>query len=219
MRHPQRALHLGTPDWPTLASFVPGNNLELLQRLADDGPGFRVLWLYADDCLGKTHVLKSVAGHGGYRSARLGIDALRFSDALPPTIAVDDVAWIIGDRGREEALLALYQRCFDARVRLLVASRCPVRALAPLLPDLASRLRAFEVFALAPPDDSGRRAILRRLALRRGVPLDEEVIDFWLLRSHRSLRSLTEALELVVDFALGARRPITVPLLKEALDW
>ncbi|MEM1432487.1 MAG: hypothetical protein AAGG11_00355 [Pseudomonadota bacterium] len=220
MAHPQRAFRFGTTSRPTFEEFLPGENAELLARLAalPTLDAFVGVWIYAGDSIGKTHLLQAVTSPEAYLHAACPEGPTQFAgQPAGQPVAIDEVERCLGDRRREEGLLALYQLLLARGVPLLVSSRVSPLALTPLLPDLASRLRAFETFALQPPGEAEQRVILDRQARRRGLHLLPEVLDFWLLRRARSLRSRLEDLELVLDYALGAQRPITVPLLKEAL--
>ena len=54
-------------------------------------------------------------------------------------------------------------------------------------------------------------------AERRGMRLPEEVISFLLTRMRRDLRSLTAVLDQLDRFSLETKRPVTLPLVREAL--
>ncbi len=67
-----------------------------------------------------------------------------------------------------------------------------------------------------------RRLVLSRwggLRSARGLLVADSVLDFWLSRGDRNLASLLEQLRLVTDVALRQQRRITVPLLKDVLQF
>jgi DnaA family protein len=74
------------------------------------------------------------------------------------------------------------------------------------------------VYQLKPPGDEEKALHLRAQAARRGVPLPDEVVAFLLSRLPRDLASLNAVLEAIDRYSLAARRPVTVPLVREALE-
>ena len=65
--------------------------------------------------------------------------------------------------------------------------------------------------------DQERSTYLRAEAARRGMQLPEEVIAWLLTHMRRDLRSLTAILDRLDQVSLELKRPITLPLLREAL--
>ena len=53
---------------------------------------------------------------------------------------------------------------------------------------------------------------------RKGLILEESVLDFWMHRSSRHLPDLLEQLEVLDVAALAAQRRLTIPLIKEVLE-
>jgi chromosomal replication initiation ATPase DnaA len=100
---------------------------------------------------------------------------------------------------------------------LLLAARTPPSRWAIRLPDLASRLRAVTAVEIRPPEDELLRALLARLLADRQLRPEEPVLDWLLARLPRSAAALREAVALLDEAALAARRDITVPLAREVL--
>ncbi len=67
-------------------------------------------------------------------------------------------------------------------------------------------------------DDAGRREALRRRAARRGLELDDAVLDWLFRRVDRDLKSLTALLDRLDRAAMAAQRRLTVPFVRQALD-
>ncbi|MGH8147185.1 MAG: DnaA regulatory inactivator Hda [Rhodanobacteraceae bacterium] len=132
-------------------------------------------------------------------------------------IAMDDVQAVAGDRDAERALFDLFNRAQAASVRMLFAASATPSELGITLPDLASRLASCTQCALRPLDDAGRRAMLRLLAGRMGLRLDDEVLDWWFARQPRDPASLVALLQRIDRAALAAQRRVTIPLLRELL--
>ena len=191
----QLALGISPPPRPSLDNFVPGANLELVARLRELQAGkFResVLYLWGEAGSGKSHLLGACA-------------VLQ---------AVDDVETL-----DDAAQIALFNRINEARqsgATVLAAGNAPPAQL-PLREDLKSRLAWGLVYHLKTLTDDERSAYLRAEAARRGIELADEVIAFLLSRVRRDLRTLTAMLDKLDRFSLETKRPITLPLVREAM--
>jgi DnaA family protein len=85
------------------------------------------------------------------------------------------------------------------------------------LPDLRSRLGQCTQVPVPALDEPARRAVLRRRAERRGLLLDDAVLDFLFRRFGRDLGTLTALLDRIDRASLAAQRRITVPFLRGLL--
>jgi DnaA family protein len=65
--------------------------------------------------------------------------------------------------------------------------------------------------------DEERSSYLRAEAARRGMQLPDEVVAYLMTRMRRDLRSLTAILDRLDQVSLELKRPITLPLLREAI--
>jgi DnaA family protein len=190
----QLALDLSPPPQPTLENFIPGANAELLAHLREfraGRPGEAVLYLWGAAGCGKSHLLRACDGD-----------------------AVDDV-----DKLDEAAQGALFNAINEARAsggRVLAAGNAPPAQL-PLREDLKSRLAWGLVYEVKLPTDAERAQDLRGEAGRRGLKLPDEVVAYLLTRMRRDLRSLGAVLDRLDRFSLETRRPITLPLVRDAL--
>jgi DnaA family protein len=210
--------------------FVAGANLEAIHALrsfAEPAPRFRGVLLSGPAGTGKTHLLQaacrnmSIDPRGAIylplADAALDAAALEGLEGCA-LVALDDIEAWLGDPLRERVLLGLYQGLAAANGVMLAASVHGAAALQTYFPDLLSRLRALTAYSLAPLDDTGKAAVLRRLASERGLELPRPVLDYWLSRGGRELADLIAQFEQLDAAALVAQRRITVPLLKEVLN-
>jgi DnaA family protein len=129
-------------------------------------------------------------------------------------IAVDDVDRL--DEARQIALFNLINHARESGGTVLAAGNAPPAQLA-LRADLGSRLGWGLVYQLRAPDDADKALHLRAEARRRGLELSDEVLDYLLARLPRDLRSLVAIVERLDRHSLERRRPLTVPLAREAL--
>jgi DnaA family protein len=67
--------------------------------------------------------------------------------------------------------------------------------------------------------DRDKRDLLQQRALARGVQLDEAVADFIMLRAPRDTPALLALFDRLDKASLKTKRPITIPFVKQTLDW
>ncbi|WP_397596397.1 DnaA regulatory inactivator Hda [Silanimonas sp.] len=173
---------------------------------------------------GKSHLLLAAcreAHEAGRRARYLPVPA--FAGALGTIlegldandlVALDGIEAASASREDCEALFHLHNRLRDAGRTLVYASRLPAGDLAWALPDLRSRLGQGLRVSLDVLDDDGRREALRRRAARRGLELDDAVLDWLFRRVDRDLKSLTALLDRLDRAAMAAQRRLTVPFVR-----
>jgi chromosomal replication initiation ATPase DnaA len=86
------------------------------------------------------------------------------------------------------------------------------------LPDLASRLGALPVAEIGPPDDDLMAALLVKLFADRQLSVGAEVVTFMVARMERSFAAARALVAAIDARALGARRAVTVPLVRDVMD-
>jgi DnaA family protein len=217
----QLVFELAAPEPPCLANFLPGRNEELLAVL----PAFIAgqhnatgMLLWGAPASGKSHLLAAAVVLAKER----GLVARHF--AHPRDVADDAVAadaLIAIDRVDEAdataagRMFTLFNALQQRNGRMIAASRVPLANL-PLREDLRTRLGwglVYEVVALADEDKS---MALRVYAKDRGLALSGDVVDYLLHHGRRDMRSLLATLAALDRRSLAAKRPITVPMIK---DW
>jgi len=189
----QLLLELAPPPPPTLDNFSPGKNgpaLKALREALEGGERFVFLW--GPSGSGKTHLMRA------------------FSEAA----AVDDVARL--DDSGQIALFDLCNRLRGSGGALAASGGAPPAQLG-LRADLRSRLASGIVLQLRPLNDADKAAALRAHAAARGIALDAELIRYLLTHFDRDMGTQIAALDALDRYSLQRKRPITLPLLKEAL--
>ncbi|MGH8689200.1 MAG: HdaA/DnaA family protein [Burkholderiales bacterium] len=193
----QLALPLQAPPAPTLDNFVPGSNSELLARLralAAGAASESVIYLWGARGCGRTHLLRA--------SERSGVSL------------ADDVQRL--DADGQQALFNAINRVREVGGTVLATGDAPPAQLA-LREDLRSRLGWGLVYEVKPPTDEERALYVHGEAARRGLRLGDDVVAYLLTHVRRDLSSLGALLEHLDRVSLEARRPVTLPLVREAI--
>jgi DnaA family protein len=196
----QLVLDIGPPPDPSFDNYVAGPNAEALARvrsLAEGGLREAIVYLWGSPGSGRTHLLRAAAR----------------SD--PRLVIADDVERL--DAAGQQHLFAAINGARGGDAPVLAAGPLPPAGLA-LREDLRTRLAWGLVYQLKPLSDADKGRHLRAEAARRGLRLPEEVVGYLLTRLPRDLPSLNRVLDAVDRYSMEAKRPVTLPLLREALE-
>lgn len=225
---PQLTIRLRINELCDFTNFHAGSNEELVGSLKDltASNGFNGIWLWGAAGSGRSHLLQALCQEAECHHqtcvylplSLIDRDPMALDGLSADLIVIDDIHNWLHDRPLESVLVGLYQGQLSTGGRLLVSADGPAVGCEFALPDLASRMRALASYQIAPLDDEGLVVVLRRSAARKGLVLDQSVIDFWLSRAPRVLPELLAQLELLDDMALSTQRRITIPLMKDVLQ-
>ena len=196
----QLPLEISPPAAPSLDNFVAGANAEALaavRALAAGSLREAIVYLWGERGSGRTHLL-----HAATR-------------ANPALIAADDVETL--DATAQQALFNAINAAREGQTPVLAAGGAPPAGLA-LREDLRSRLGWGLVYQLRAPSDADKAGHLRAEAARRGLRLPEEVLAYLLSHLPRDLASLNAVLDSLDRYSLASQRPLTLPLVREALQ-
>jgi DnaA family protein len=222
----QLVFDLVAPEPPTFANFVPGRNAEALgalARFAAGGGEETGLLVWGEPGAGKTHLLRAAVAEATMRGrpaayvgdpGALGAmdpDALA-RQALVAVDAIDSA----GPDAQAKAF-TLYNTLRASRGSLLAASGVPPAYLT-LREDLRTRLGWGLVYEVVPLTDAEKPAALEGYARQRGMRLGEGVVEYLLLHGRRDMAWLTASLAALDRHSLAAKRPLTVPLLRQWLQ-
>jgi DnaA family protein len=200
---------------PTFSNFVHGANAELAHALEAAARGEaveRVMYVWGESGAGKTHLLKAFV-HAAGRAARY-VPARDYRGGAPARVfALDDVDQL-ADAEQVSLFNAFNEREFDF---LLVAAGAAPRDVA-MRRDLATRLATGLTYRVAPLSDAEKGTALVAHGRSRGFAIPDEVTSYLLTHARRDMGSLIGALDSLDRYSLETGRPITVPLLKAALQ-
>ena len=196
----QLVLDIGPALEPDFDNFVAGPNAEAVAAVRDFAAGATreaVLYLWGEPGSGRTHLLNAASR----ANARL--------------VLADDVEKL--EASAQQRLFAAINAAREGAPPVLAAGRQAPAQLA-LREDLRTRLAWGLVYQLKPLSDTEKAAHLRDQAARRGLRLPDEVLAYLLTRLPRDLGTLNQVLEGLDRYSLATQRPLTVPLLREALE-
>ncbi len=185
---------------------MTGRNAELVARLQDLAAARlpeTVVYVWGERGAGRSHLL-----HSTQRAAR-------HPDRV---ILADDV-----DSLDEAGQIALFNRINrirettgDERGTLLAAGSAPPAQLG-LRDDLKSRLAWGLVYQVHTLTDEEKGRYLREEAARRGFRIADDAVAYLLTHVRRDLPTLVTVLAHLDNYSLSLKRPLTLPLVREAL--
>lgn len=191
----QLVLELAPPEPPSFANYVPGRNGAAVRALeAALAGGERFVYLWGPQGSGKTHLLRAFESAGGR--------------------AADDVQRL--DAAGQNDLFDLYNALRAAKGALAAAGSAPPDGLG-VREDLRSRLGSGVVMQLHPLSEAEKATALGARAKARGIALPDGVIAYLLTHLERDMGTQIAVLDALDRYSLEHRRPITVPLLRDAL--
>jgi DnaA family protein len=217
----QLLLDIAPSPPPTLANFVPGRNIELLQTLSNIIEGLereRFVYLWGGAGCGRSHLLQAVAGicmrrkmDVAYFSCTPETDFIASSEA--DCVTVDDVDRL--DAEAQISLFNLYNHIRNEGHAFLLVSGPAAPAQLKLRIDLITRLGWGLVYQVHELSDEEKIKAMKSHAIDRGLDLPQEVCDYLLRHGRRDLPSLMATLDALDGFSLANQRRITVPLVRE----
>ena len=196
----QLPLPISAAAQPSLENYLAGPNAEALERvraLAAGRLGERMVYLWGERGCGRTHLLQAAA------------------QANPGLVIADDVETL--DAQAQQALFVAINTAREGGPAVLAAGAAPPASLA-LREDLRTRLAWGLVYQLKPLTDPDKALHLRAEAAHRGLELSEEVLWYLLHHLPRDLPSLRAVLDRLDRHSLARGRPITLPLVRDALS-
>lgn len=195
----QLVLALSATPAPSLDNFVVGRNgtaLAALRALINQTQMERVVYLYGERGCGKTHLLRATG------------------DALP-ALTADDVQRL--DASQQ---IALFNAFNDARTQglpiLIAGDTAPLEL--KVREDLRTRIGSGLVFQLHALSDVEKREALRAHAQQRGLRLGDDVLNYVLTHLRRDMPTQMLVLDAIDQYSLVAKRPVTLPLVRQALE-
>jgi DnaA family protein len=222
----QLVFELAAPEPPSFANFLPGRNAEALAAVTAMASGELAetgVFLWGAPGAGKTHLLRAatraVEARGGSATYVPEPGGLLAQEpgwlATRTLVAVDGIDLATPDA--QACAFTLFNGLKERGGHLVAASRLPPASLA-MRDDLRTRLGWGLVYEIAPLSDAEKPAALAAYAQQRGFRLADDVIGYLLAHGRRDMPALLATLAALDRHSLAAKRPITVPLLREWLQ-
>jgi DnaA-homolog protein len=211
----QLVLEIAPPPPATFDNFVIGSNRELVQALRDLSQARfreRVTYVWGESGSGKTHLLDAVCKAAG-KVIEASPEAVPDSPLEVTLIVLPDVN-LLDDEGQAR-LFNLINTLGESA--LLASGPSAPRDLS-MRRDLGTRLGSGLVYQVHALTDAEKHAALHAHAKSRGFGLTEEVAGYLLRHARRDMPSLMAMLDQLDRHSLETGRPITLPLLKQALN-
>lgn len=189
---------------PTLENFVAGGNSEALHSLLQAATGqadVRFIYLWAAPGSGKSHLLQACADLAREHGVQL--------------VTADDVQTLSAEAQID--LFNTYNRLRDGGGALIASGDAAPMQMG-LRSDLATRLCWGLVYQLHPLSDEEKAQALMAHAAERGMKLPDKVVEYCLHHLRRDLRTLMATLDALDKWSLTAKRPVTLPLLRQLLQ-
>ncbi len=230
----QLPLSVQVRDDVTFDGFYGGRNTSLLnmldvERISKHDELEPFIYMYGDHGVGKSHLLQSACQQASklcQSSIYLPMNELvhshpRMLEGMSSLdlICIDDMNAIAGIYRWEEAIFDLFNQLRDSNKRLLVASSKAPRNLDIQLLDLVSRLSWGVVFSIYTLTDDEKIHALKMRAHLRGMDLTDDVARFIIHRNSRDMSKLFSVLARLDGASLRAKRKLSIPFVKEVMNW
>ncbi len=238
----QLALGVNLQDDLNFDNFLPGQNLAVLaqlklvffpkeeqeeqNRLTLTTESFNFIYLWGQEDSGKTHLLKSVcyqaealAKSHCYLDLTKALDAAALTQINTSVVCIDNLQAIAGQPLWEENLFHLFNRIREQEGLLVFSGLSIPGHLGIFLPDLVSRLSWGLTYHLQVLQDDEKLLAFKLRARQRGMEVPDEVARYLMHRSPRKLSGLFALLDVLDDASLKEQRKLTIPFVRQALNW
>lgn len=204
-------------------------NQPLLDELLESGRRPQFVYIRAQAGFGLSHLLQALC-HQENQAGRPALYVpLTQAEQLAPAIlqgaehlalvCVDNLEVLAGNEDWERALFNTFNEVLAAKTRLVLGAREHPASLPIKLPDLQSRLQLAPLYQLHGLDDRDKKQLLQLRARGRGMNLSPAVAEYVINRTERSLPALMAVLDALDRSTLTHQRPLTIPLVKQTMQW
>lgn len=231
----QLSLPVSLPDDETFDSFLITDNefaVAYLQKFSDRNIDNNkpICYLFGALGSGKSHLLFSCchkAKLNGLQTVYLNMLELydmpseMINNVIDyDLICIDNLHGIAGNKAWERTIFDLINQALERKhqPKIIISAQSSPLIVGFDLPDLVSRLTWGAVFQLASRSDDSLRLIIQFRLEHRGLEASEDCIKFLLTRVDRELSNLMLIVNELDKKSLQAKRKLTIPFIKQALD-
>jgi chromosomal replication initiation ATPase DnaA len=165
---------------------------------------------------GKSHLAEIWRARSGARNVAPGELSIDRAPELAASgrVVLDPLDGPVDERG----LLHLHNLLAERKGHLLLVAREPPARWPVALADLKSRLGAMATVGLGAPDEGLLAAVMVKLFNDRQLRVEEELVQFLLLRLERSFAAVRDAVDRLDRAALERQRPVDVALARALIE-
>jgi DnaA-homolog protein len=210
----QLLLELVPPAAPSFDNLVTGANAELIaaaHALMAGRLGERILYVWGEPGAGKSHLCAAVLNQMA-DSISVAADAIPAAPHPAALHVLEDVDRL--DTDAQGALFNFLNLLGDSSI--LLSGSHTSRDL-PVRRDLSTRVGSGLSYQMKLLSDAEKRAALQAHAEARGMNMESGIADYLLRHARRDMRSLIAMLDAIDRFSLEAGRPVTLPMVREAI--
>lgn len=212
-----------------------------------DSPGeiYNPLFLYGGVGLGKTHLMHSIAHFIlekdptkkvlyvtsetftnelidalkiGKNGNELAMTTFREKYRNNDVLLIDDIQFIIGKESTQEEFFHTFNTLYEGKKQIIISSHKPPKDIENLEDRLISRFKVGLTVDVQPPNYETRMAILNKRAELDNIKVDQDCMHYIADNIKSNIRELEGALNQIHNFSRLKNKPITLELVKEALE-
>ena len=212
--------------------FCSPDNQNLMTRLADmvSSPDTSELIIHGERGSGKSFLMQAICNELSSaekqfafipmkKAFNMGVEIFQNLGSLD-AVCIDDLQLILANQDWETALFNLINECQQSNCSLMLSlgGTQPLDE-SVILPDLLSRIKRMEFIALHAVQDEFFNQAIDFVAQQLDIKIEEAELEFLLKHQTRIFSLLVENIITLDNQAASLKRKITIPLIKETLNF
>lgn len=216
----QGVLTLSAPLWPSLDSFIVGQNEKTLQQLNAwlQAASPTISYLTGEASSGKTHLAQAILSQQSQQGLPCAFISAKDSAGMRPDrlqgmeqlslICIDDADRLLSQSAWRQAIQQLVELMRDSGGMMLLVQRTSTPY---------DELLGLNFLLQALSDDEEKRQLLLQRAQQRSIHLAKDVIN-WLMKHYADdVGQLMHVLAYLDHGSMTLKHPITLPFAKKLL--
>ena len=212
--------------------FCSPDNQNLMTRLADivSSPDTSEIIIHGEEGSGKSFLMQAICNELSSaekqfafipmkKAFNMGVEIFQNLGSLD-AVCIDDLQLILANQDWETALFNLINECQQSNCSLMLSlgGTQPLDE-SVILPDLLSRIKRMEFIALHAVQDEFFNQAIDFVAQQLDIKIEEAELEFLLKHQTRIFSLLVENIITLDNQAASLKRKITIPLIKETLNF